>query len=123
MVEDSTSEFSSNGEVAPFNDPAAPLLDERIKSVSPIADSTTTSLDEGLSTKYTTWFKKCLRKLDNQKLPDLVDAYRSLVVSMILSTLTLYFILSFAFQLKSDINETYESEAIKQLDDSDLCAD
>ena len=54
MVEDSTSEFSFNGEIAPFNDPAAPLLDERPKSVSPIADSTTPLLDEGLSTKYTT---------------------------------------------------------------------
>ena len=64
-----------------------------------------------------------MNKLDNQNLLDIVDAYRSLVVSIILSGLTLYVILTFTFQLKNDINETYESEAIKQLDDSEICAD
>ena len=49
MVEDSTSEFSFNGEVAPFNDPAAPSFE-----LSPVEDSATRPSVEVPATKYTT---------------------------------------------------------------------
>ena len=54
-----------------------------------------------------------MKKVDIVKIVKLLDAYRRLVISLVISALVLFVIIKLVFTVKNDLEEHYEAEVLK----------
>ena len=54
-----------------------------------------------------------MKKVDIVKIVKLLDAYRRLLISLVISALVLFVLVKLVFTVKNDLEEHYETEVLK----------